>query len=322
MSLRLPLNQYIQTAVVQEWGKAPQLVSIPTPYTPSPSDDLVQVRVSGAALHSLVRVRASGKHYSATTLPHAIGVDGVGSLADGREVYFTTLGTDRGSFTEAINLSRCDVHVLPAGSDKLQVAALVNPAMSSWMAVRRRAIALPPRFTVLILGATSMSGKLAVPLLRRLGAGRVIGCSRSEKKMKDLDLDDRIVLGRGTEDTDFASLGHVDVVLDYLFGEPAKMVLKGLRPQRRMQWIQIGSVVGQEIAFSYDLVRGRDVIVMGAGIGSWSLKELQEELPELLEAMRELPWQQLNIRPISNIGEEWAAKSLDRTVLTMNSRLH
>lgn len=311
---RRSLSLTTRAAVVNEWG-SPKLLDIPAPVIPDPSDNLVQVRVLGAALHSLVRARGNGKHYSVKTLPHVVGVDGVGTLADGRIAYFTTYEGKQGSFTELLNVPKKDVHQLPHRSDQWQVAALLNPAMSSWMAIKRRAFTLPAGFSVLIMGATTMSGRLAVPLLRRLGASKVVGCARNENTLGELDLDDRVVLKNPVHETDFSTIGHVDVVLDYIFGEPAAIALQSLRPTKCTQWIQIGSLAGGEIAFHHSLIRARNVVVMGSGLGSWSLDELREELPELLIAMQDLPRQEVNVLPMEDIENEWHNKRLARTVL-------
>jgi NADPH:quinone reductase-like Zn-dependent oxidoreductase len=309
-----------RSARVSSWGSPPRLLEVPAPAIPEPLDDRVQIRVSGACLHSLVRARASGKHYSVKALPHTLGVDGVGVLANGQHVYFTTFEGDdenTGSFVEAVNVAEKDVFPLPEKCDPWQIAALVNPAMSSWMALRRRAIGpLPHEFSVLIMGATTMSGRLAVPILRRLGAGKIIGCARNEAALKTrTDLDEAVVLKDDVEQTDFSAVGHVDVVLDYVFGKPAEVALKKLQPTRRMQWIQIGSLAGGDIAFAHAFVRSKDLIFMGAGIGSWSLGELREELPELLQVMKNLPHQAINVVPMEDVETEWAKKRPERTVL-------
>jgi hypothetical protein len=53
----------------------------------------------------------------------------------------------------------------------------------------RSAFTLPFNFTVLILGATSASGAIAVLLARELGAGKVIRCGRNIEKIATLGLD-------------------------------------------------------------------------------------------------------------------------------------
>ena len=52
----------------------------------------------------------------------------------------------------------------------------MNPAMSAWVALRRR-VPLQPGQSVLVLGATGNAGGMAVQVAKRLGAGRR-GCRR------------------------------------------------------------------------------------------------------------------------------------------------
>lgn len=68
---------------------------------------------------------ATGKHYSAQTLPHRVGADGVGSLDDGTKVYFTTLATGGGGLTDEIVVPKAQTYPLPSGADPHQVAALM-----------------------------------------------------------------------------------------------------------------------------------------------------------------------------------------------------
>jgi hypothetical protein len=63
---------------------------------------------------------------------------------------------------------------LPDDVDVAKVAAAINPAMSSWVALRRR-VRIEPGQSVLVLGATDNAGTMAVQVAKRLGAGTVIG---------------------------------------------------------------------------------------------------------------------------------------------------
>ena len=61
----------------------------------------------------------------------------------------------------------------------------MNPAMSSWVALRRR-IEFQPGQSVLVLGATGNAGRLAVQIARHLGAGRVIAAGRAPDRLAAL----------------------------------------------------------------------------------------------------------------------------------------
>ena len=59
----------------------------------------------------------------------------------------------------------------------MRVAAAMNPAMSSWVALRRR-ISFEAGQSVLVLGATGNAGRMAVQVAKHLGASQVIGAGR------------------------------------------------------------------------------------------------------------------------------------------------
>jgi len=56
---------------------------------------------------------------------------------------------------------------LPDGLDEVTAAAIVNPGVGAWLALTRRAM-LQPGETVLVLGATGVSGRIAVVLAARV----------------------------------------------------------------------------------------------------------------------------------------------------------
>ena len=232
----------------------------------------------------------------------------------GQEVYFFNFEPTTGSFAEIVNVPETNIVPLPPGMNKLQVAALVNPAMSSWMALRKRALFLPPNFSVLILGVNSISGQAAVSIARSLGAGEVIGCARNESKMAELDLDRSICLRDPARETDFSSIGHVDIILDYLYAEPANRLLTSLKSSKTVQYINIGDLAGRDLVLPSQVMRSRKLVMMASGVGSWSIDELREELPGLLKAMKTLPRMDLNIVPLREVEKSWNEEQIDRVV--------
>ncbi len=305
-------------ARVLSWGANPKYSEADVPKAPPPGSEESQVTVNAAAVHSIVRLRTLGRHYSARILPHVPGVDGVGTTASGKRVYFFTFGASIGSFAEVVNVPKTNIVPLPEGIDNLEAAALVNPAMSSWMALRKRAIFLPPNFSVLILGVTSLSGQLAINMSRALGAGKVIGISRNENKLANAGLHQWIRLKDDVLETDFSSVGDVDIVLDYLYGAPAIHLLQNLKSQKTLQYINIGDLAGRHVALPSSVMRSQKVLMMASGVGSWTIEELREELPELLEAMKQLSKQKLKVIPLKDIERRWnePCEDVDRVVYT------
>ncbi|KAI0690717.1 hypothetical protein C8T65DRAFT_745696, partial [Cerioporus squamosus] len=181
------MSETIKAAQVSSWGSPPVYTAVTAPPAPLPESGIVQIRVLAAGAHQLVRSRAAGKHYTSGPLPHVVGVDGVGStVPGGKLVYFITLRTGGGSFAEVVNVPKSYVFDLPEGVKPEAVAAMVNPAMSSWMAIKTRVdmTQLPKEgWTALVVGATSASGVIAAATARKLGATKVIGVARNAEKL-------------------------------------------------------------------------------------------------------------------------------------------
>ncbi|KAI0129752.1 hypothetical protein BJ170DRAFT_617440 [Xylariales sp. AK1849] len=300
----------MHAAKVENWSEGPRYVSADKP--PAPSSDQIQLRVLAAGLHNVVRSRASGKHYSAQTLPHIPGIDCVGKDESTGQLYYVThFGGSFGTFAEYINVPK-DISIpVPEGVDQANFAASVNPAMSSWMAITQRTDNLPKDFTALIVGATSASGKLAVHAAKALGAARVVGIARDEKALKaDKALDEYIALKDPVTETDFSRV-DADVIIDYIYGDVAHHLLTSLKTKKPVQYIQVGTLSGQpEIPLFGPLLRSTNLTLRGAGPGSWTLSALGVELKALIPAMAKWPLSEAFKVPLKDIQDTWNDKSI------------
>lgn len=277
----------MHAAVVHSFDTPPRYTDFTAPVA---TGSEIMLEVVAAALHPRVRSAADGSHYSsAGALPMVPGVDGVGRTADGELRYFVVDDGRAGSMAEQVVVDRRRTVPLPGGTDPVAVAAAMNPAMSSWVALRRR-IEFPPGGSVLVLGATGNAGRLAVQIARHLGAARVIGAGRdagSLALLPALGADD--VVGLGAQDTAErlgATGGEVDVVLDYLWGEVTGQAMPALLRGRRdrakaLSWIQLGSMAGLELTLPSYLLRAANLTVLGSGQGSVSAAGIVAELPAL-----------------------------------------
>jgi len=194
---------------------------------------------------------------------------------------------------------------LPEGVDPVQVAALLNPAMSSWMALRTRTINLHKEFNVLIMGATSASGSIAISLARIFGAKKVFGVARNAAALDALDLDEKITLQDPLENTDFSALQNVDVILDYIYGPPTLRLLSSLKIEREVQYVHIGSLAASTIDLPGALLRSRNITIRGSGPGSWSLEEYEKQLPTLLDTMKGMKKQDVKIVKLEDVEKVW-----------------
>ena len=285
----------MNAAVVTSFAEPPRYLPFDVPQPRRDGDVLVDVLAAG--LHPRVRSGAAGAHYTSSgTLPMIPGIDAVGRRPDGRLIYFAAADDVIGTMADkAVASSRRSVE-LPEGADPARVAAALNPAMSSWVALRRRA-AIRPGQSVLILGATGSAGAMAVPVARLLGAGRIVGAGRDPGRLRALTApaasafaDDIVQLTADPEATGralAAAAAETDIVLDYLWGEPAASAITALLSARSdrsrpLDWVQIGAVAGPTIELPSAALRSANFRLQGSGQGAIGAAGYIAELPPLI----------------------------------------
>ncbi|KAG9557110.1 quinone oxidoreductase, partial [Aureobasidium melanogenum] len=301
----------MHAAVVSSWGESPKYTQVPIP---TPGSDEVPVKVICSGLHVVVRSIASGNHYASGALPYTPGVDGIGRrLSDNKLVYFISFPGS--AYQDILNVERRKMVELPDGIDPYQVAGYANPALSSWMALRARTKELPENFTVLVMGATSASGKVAVEVARVLGAGKVIGMSRNAATLSEVGVDEMVVLDDNVSNTDCSAAAGVDVILDYLYGPVAQHVLSTVNFTRPVQYVHIGGLAGTEMMLPGHVLRSKDITIRGAGPGSWSREAMRPEIPKILNVFKTFKTQNVKVVPLSEIEEHWHNKN-ERIVFT------
>jgi NADPH:quinone reductase-like Zn-dependent oxidoreductase len=308
-------------AVVSSFDHAPRYEPFDLP-APS-GDDEVVLDVLAVGLHPRVRTGASGRHYTSTgKLPMVPGVDGVGRRADGRLVYFVADDELTGPMATrtVVDARRCVP--LPEGVDVVKVAAAMNPAMSSWVALRRR-VPIQPGQSVLVLGATGNAGHMAFQVAKRLGASRVIGAGRDLSRLAllpGLGADAAVTL----DDAALAKeAAEVDIVIDYLWGEPAASAIMALLTARsdrgrELNWIQIGAMAGPTIELPSVALRSANFRLQGNGQGAVSTRAYLEELPSLVDEIdRGGIAVTARALPLADVEEIWNAPEVPgvRTVL-------
>jgi NADPH:quinone reductase-like Zn-dependent oxidoreductase len=278
----------MHAAVVTAFDAPPTYREFPTPTPQTPDEILVDVIAAG--LHPRVRSQADGSHYTSSgELPLVPGIDGVGRAADGALRYFVLPDTTVGAMAERTVIDQRRSVTLPDDADPILVAAAMNPVMSSWIALRRR-IHFEPGQTVLVLGATGSSGRMAVQVAKRFGAGRVIGAGRDPQRLAalaELGADATVRLDDAGSAGDLARAARdVDVVIDYLWGPPtanamAAMVVNRSDPGKPLTWIEIGSVAGGDAAIPSAALRAARLQIVGSGQGSVPIRDILAELPAI-----------------------------------------
>ena len=323
----------MKAAIVTAPGQAPLYGDFSEP---SASEGMEVIQVSASALSQLSKARASGAHYSAEgVFPAVAGVDGVGRTADGRRVYFALPETPYGALAEKSLVRAVQCVPVPDEVDDITAAAIANPGMSAWAALMERAH-LQPGETVLINGATSTAGRIAVQLAKYLGAGRVIGTGRNEAELKELlSLGADAVISFKLDANDPAGAKQyekalceefarsVDVVVDYLWGESARTILsaivKAVEDAHPVRFVHVGAASGEP---SIDLpgaaLRSSAIQLMGSGLKSVPLDKLLAGIHHVFAAVVPAKLQiATKVVPLSAIAENWETPAKPRVVCTM-----
>ncbi|NUW46682.1 quinone oxidoreductase family protein [Nonomuraea rhodomycinica] len=285
---------------------------------PAPRHGELLVEVLAAGLHHLTRAKANGSHYSSGGgYPLVPGVDGVVRDEEGNLRYVVMDDTPLGTFAERTLIDPRRSVILPGGIDPVRIAAAMNPAMSSWVALRRR-VGFHAGRRVLVLGATGNAGRMAVQIAKLFGAAQVIAAGRDTTRLKALT-----ALG-ADETITYDQIGRaadVDVVIDYVWGEPAAGAMIPLLTARAdrtapLDWIQIGSIAGATAPIPSAALRSARLQIVGSGIGSVPARDFLAELPELASAVATGA---IDVRaravPLAQVAQAWTAETDDRIVL-------
>ncbi|GAA2101209.1 zinc-binding alcohol dehydrogenase family protein [Streptomyces albiaxialis] len=310
----------MRAAVVTSPGRPPRYG---TAAEPRPAPGEVVLDVVAAGLHPVVRALASGAHYASDgSWPHVPGIDGVGRRPDGTLVHFSGLAPGRGSMAERVAAPEAALVPLPEAPpgtppgicDPVQIAALVNPALSAWLALRLRAC-LRPGENVLVLGATGCAGRMAVRLAHLAGAADIAAAGRDRTALGELPAlgaTRTVALDGGTEDdapddgsradgdpedggTALAeAAARADVVVDYLWGPVTERALAAVlrrrdraRSGRSLRWVQVGDAAGPDITLPARALRQRDLELLGSGIGSVAPEAVRGATRELISTLPE-----------------------------------
>jgi NADPH:quinone reductase-like Zn-dependent oxidoreductase len=319
----------MHAAVVHRFDNPPHYEEFATPVPSGEHEELVDVMASG--LHPRVRSQANGSHYTSDdALPFIPGIDGVGRRADGSLVYFVLMDTHFGAMADRTVIDVRRSIPLPDDADPVLLAAALNPGMSSWVALQRR-ITFRPGQSVLILGGTGSAGQLAIQIAKHLGASEVIAAGRGAGRLAALaalGADHTVDLGAGPDqvahDLSTKAAG-VDVVIDYLWGEPAESAIMPLlkaRPDRTklLAWVQIGAIAGPTISLPSAALRQANLQFLGSGQGSISAAGMIATLPSLVAEIAKGTFSiDAAAEPLSEVARVWTEPgrgSTQRIVLT------
>ncbi|EID44355.1 quinone oxidoreductase family protein [Parageobacillus thermoglucosidasius] len=289
----------MKAAVLHKFGEVPRYEEFPDPV---PGPDEVLIKVKAVALENVDKVMAEGKHFATrqffSQLPAIVGFDGIGELPDGKIVGFGGIKPPYGAMAEKAVVPKTSTVPVPEGIDAVTAAALPASALTSLFPLKWGA-KLQQGETVLINGATGVSGKLAVQIAKLLGAGRIVGTGRNPESLKRvLELGADAVIDLKQSDEELADSfkkeageGY-DVILDFLWGRPTEILLKTFVPHelvpasRRVRLVQIGEKAGSTISLSADTLRTSGLEIYGAAAG-WAPEAINEATNQVWEWIKE-----------------------------------
>jgi NADPH2:quinone reductase len=269
----------MHAAVLNTIGAVPRYDEFPEPV--AQNDGEVIVHVHAASLKAVDKQLAGGSHYASRgELPRVCGTDGVGHLEDGRRVFFGGPRPPYGAMAERTVVPRAFTFAVPENVNDETAAALPNPGISAWLSLAYRA-KLAHGENVLILGATGVTGKLAVKIAKRLGAARVVAAGRNQQTLEtlgELGADATIPLTLPASELSEAFAREAgergfQVVIDYVWGPPAQAFLAAMTRgefaamQTETRLVQVGESAGPTITLPAAVLRSTAVTIMGtAGI--------------------------------------------------------
>ncbi|NQX39204.1 NADPH:quinone reductase [Pedobacter steynii] len=284
----------MKAAILNALGETPKYGEFTSPVPKNAGQLLVTVKA--ASVKNLDKAIASGAHYTshaALFQPVVVGVDGVGILEDGSRVYAAGL---QGMISEKALIDKNRFVRLPDHLDVVTAAALPNAVLGAAAALRYRA-AVKPGDTVLINGATGVTGRIAVQIAKHYGAKKVIATGRnaaSLESLKALGADEVISLKQGDEEIlqtlrEIHRNTPINSVIDYLWGHPAELILKALGGKGKfthpLRFVTVGGMAGDQIQLSSGTLRSADITLIGSGIGSLSEELMQKLFKEVLPEM-------------------------------------
>jgi NADPH:quinone reductase-like Zn-dependent oxidoreductase len=320
----------MKAAVLHEFGSLPRYEDFAAP-TAGAGDVLIHVKA--VALENFDKMAAQGVHYAGKRMfpqfPAIVGHSGVGTVEDGTLVAFGGSRPPYGTMAEMAVVPKEYAGYLspvPEGVDAGLAAALPASALTSYLPLKWGA-KLEPGQNVLILGATGVSGKLAVRIAALLGAGKVVAAGREAPILDSLpemgagaiiDLkqpDDEVCDAFAREAGD----GY-DIILDFLWGHPTELLFRAITPneagfaRHRTRYIQIGQAAGAVISFPAEALRTSGLEL--AGVGNVPPGVLPQALEQIWQWVREEKLTtDIEKVDLSCVAEAWLRKTTGKRIV-------
>jgi NADPH:quinone reductase-like Zn-dependent oxidoreductase len=308
------------------------------------------VRISAAALNPVELHIWNGHFFDGPPRPpYVIGLEGVGVVEEGERlspgtrvrVEFVHPGYGRNGAVAEYALApeepdasdrASQASVTPIGDelDDTAAAALGVPVFTALMCVERaeRAGASLDGAHVLITGATGAVGGIAIQLAKLMGAARVVAAGRNRERLEhtlSLGADTTVELADGLSAAELrdrfadAADGRLDVVLDPLWGDPARGAIDALTQDG--VYVSFGQAASPVAVVSGIPMRNRRVTLVGHS-GAWATPQERQaalarahELAERGGHRLALDTEELGLDEIGNAWERLAGSAGRRLVV-------
>ena len=312
----------MRAAVITELGRPPEIAD-----RPEPSGEAIY-EISAVALNAVDINVGAGRYFGGhPEVPYVPGCEGVARAPDSTRVYLFSdgLGVARDGLLAERAAAPADLGIpLPeAVSDEIATSCGIA-GMAGWMPVAWRA---PVRKDdrVLVLGATSTVGLVAVQAAKLLGATHVVAAGRNPERLEraaELGADAIVSLGEDDLVTAFkeASGGAGPTyIVDALWGPPAAAGIQAAAPGWRM--VQVGQSAGAEASVTSAAIRGKMGEIYGYTDFAVPKDEFREQYLRLVghAAAGEIIFD-IDTYPLERIAEAWerqAAGAKAKIVVTL-----
>lgn len=253
----------MRAAVLQQRGGTPVVVDHEEP-TDHDGAVLIDVETAGLGGWDVV-----GAYRESVAFPCIVRGEGVGLDQSGRRVYFGERSVlPFGALAERTIVPAAEVWEVPDD---------VDDATAITMAIAGTGALLPLEATqietgdnVLVVGGTGALGRIALPLARHFGAGRVVAAARGAEalaELKESGVADEVVTLTGDGDADrlreaSGTVGF-DAVLDLVYGAPLEAAIAATRWGARI--VNAGTLAGRQITLGPGALLFRTLTTIGTG---------------------------------------------------------
>jgi NADPH2:quinone reductase len=248
----------MRAAVITELGLPPEVAD-----RPEPAGEAIY-EIAAVSLNPVDINVGAGRYFGGhPSLPYIAGCEGVGRAPDGTRVYLFSdgLGLSRDGVLAERAAAPADLGIpLPEAVSNEIATSCGIAGMAGWMPVAWRA-RVRKDDRVLVLGATSTVGLVAVQAAKLLGATHVVAAGRNPRRLEraaELGADVTVSLENDDLITAFKEAAGGDgptYIVDTVWGPPAAAAIQAAAPGWRM--VQIGQSASPEASLTSAAIRGK-----------------------------------------------------------------